>query len=59
MSTHDPIDPTDKKTFRSQHEHAHLTLIDDVNRALDDLAAGRVKDARKALQTLRTRRCAK
>ena len=34
----------------------HLLLIDEVSKGLDDVAAGRVKDARCALQALKRHR---
>jgi prevent-host-death family protein len=36
----------------------HLLLIDEVSNGLDDVAAGRVKDARSAIQTIKRRRSA-
>ncbi|MFC5474977.1 type II toxin-antitoxin system Phd/YefM family antitoxin [Paraherbaspirillum soli] len=39
-----------------EREHIHLLLIDDAGKGLDDVAAGRVKDARSALQSLKRRR---
>ena len=39
-----------------EREHVHLLLIDDASKGLDDVAAGRVKDARSALAALK-RRC--
>lgn len=43
---------------RLEREHVHLLLIDDVAQGLDDVAAGRVKDARAGLQALKRRRAA-
>lgn len=40
-------------------ERIHLLLIDDAGKGLDDVEAGRVKDARPALQALKRRRTAK
>lgn len=44
---------------RLEHERIHLLLIDEVSKGLGDIAAGRVKDARTALQALKRRRAAK
>jgi prevent-host-death family protein len=38
-----------------ERERVHLLLIDDANLGLDDVEAGRVKDARHALQSLKPR----
>ena len=43
---------------RLEREHIHLLLIDDVGQGLDDVAAGRVKDARQTLQRIKRRRAA-
>jgi prevent-host-death family protein len=40
-----------------ERERIHLLVIDDVGKGLDDVAAGRIKDAHDALAALR-RRCA-
>ena len=37
----------------------HLLLLDDADKGLADVEAGRVKDARQALQSLRQRRASK
>ena len=42
-----------------ERERIHLLLIDEAGRGLDDVAAGHVKDARSALQTIKRRRAAK
>ena len=42
-----------------ERERIHLLLIDDAGKGLDDIAAGRVKDARTSLATLKRRRAAK
>jgi len=42
-----------------ERERIHLLLIDDAGKGLDDVEAGRVKDARTALQALKRRRAAK
>lgn len=42
-----------------ERERIHLLLIDDAGKGLDDVEAGRVKDARTALQALKRRRTAK
>jgi prevent-host-death family protein len=44
---------------RLEHERIHLLLIDEASKGLDDIAAGRVKDARDALQAIKRRRAAK
>jgi prevent-host-death family protein len=41
-----------------ERERIHLLLIDQVSIGLDDVAAGRVKDARSALQSIQRRRSA-
>lgn len=41
-----------------ERERIHLLLIDDANKGLDDIAAGRVKDARTTLAALKRRRAA-
>jgi prevent-host-death family protein len=42
-----------------ERERIHLLLIDGVGQGLDDIAAGRVKDARTTLTALKRRRAAK
>ncbi len=42
-----------------ERERIHLRLIDDVGLGLDDVASGRVTDARSALAALKLRRAAK
>ena len=39
-----------------ERERIHLLLIDDASRGLADVAAGKVKDARKALAAIQRRR---
>jgi len=39
-----------------EHERIHLLLIDEASKGLDDVAAGRMKDARSAIQALKRRR---
>jgi prevent-host-death family protein len=39
-----------------ERERIHLLLIDEAGKGLDDVAAGRVQDARESIQRLRTRR---
>lgn len=39
-----------------ERERIHLLLIDEATKGLDDVAAGRVKDARSAIQSLKRRR---
>jgi prevent-host-death family protein len=41
-----------------ERERIHLLLIDDASRGLDDIAAGKVKDARATLAALKRRRAA-
>lgn len=41
-----------------EREHIHLLLIDEAAKGLDDIAAGRVKDARSTLQLIKRRRSA-
>lgn len=42
-----------------ERERIHLMLISEVSKGLDDIAAGRVKDARNTLAALKRRRVAK
>ncbi len=42
-----------------EREHIHLLLIDDAGKGLDDIAAGKVKDAHSTLVALKRRRAAK
>ena len=41
---------------RLERERIHLLLIDEAAKGLDDVAAGRVKDARTAIQSIKRRR---
>ena len=41
-----------------ERERIHLLLIDEVSKGLDDVASGRVKDARSAIQAIKRRRSA-
>lgn len=43
---------------RLERERIHLLLIDEAGKGLDDVAAGRVKDARGAIQSIKRRRSA-
>ncbi len=43
---------------RLEREHIHLLLIEDARRGLEDIVAGRVKDARQTLQRIKRRRAA-
>ncbi|MFA6921893.1 MAG: type II toxin-antitoxin system Phd/YefM family antitoxin [Gallionella sp.] len=43
---------------RLERERIHLLLIDEAGKGLDDVAAGRVKDARCAIAQLKRRRVA-
>jgi prevent-host-death family protein len=42
-----------------ERERIHLLLIDDAGKGLDDIAAGKVKDAHNTLNALKRRRSAK
>ena len=42
-----------------ERERIHLLLIDEAGRGLNDVAAGRVKDARSALQAIKRHRAVK
>ena len=41
---------------RLERERIHLLLIDEAAKGLDDVAAGRVKDARNAIRSIKRRR---
>lgn len=41
---------------RLERERVHLRLIDEAGKGLDDVTAGRVKDARGAIQSIKRRR---
>lgn len=41
---------------RLERERIHLQLIDEAARGLDDVAAGRVQDAREAIEAVKRRR---
>lgn len=43
---------------RLERERIHLLLLDEANKGLDDVAAGRVKDARQVVQRLKRKRAA-
>jgi len=43
---------------RLEREHIHLLLLDEVGKGLDDVASGRVKDARQTIQRLKRKRAA-
>ena len=43
---------------RLEREHIHLLLVDEIDKGLEDLAAGRVKDARLTIQQLKRKRAA-
>jgi len=43
---------------RLERERIHLFLVDEIGKGLDDVAAGRVKNARQAIQKLKNRRAA-
>lgn len=43
---------------RLERERIHLLLVDEIGRGLDDVAAGRVKDARQTIQRIKRRRAA-
>jgi prevent-host-death family protein len=44
---------------RLERERIHLLLIDDASQGLQDVAAGKVKDARSTLTAIKRRRAAK
>jgi len=41
-----------------EHERIHLLLIDEASKGLDDVVAGKVKDARSVIQAIKRRRSA-
>ena len=41
---------------RLERERIHLLLVDEIGKGLDDVAAGRVKDARQAIQRIKRKR---
>lgn len=41
-----------------ERERIHLLLIDEASKGLDDVTAGKVKDARSAIQSIKRRRSA-
>lgn len=41
-----------------ERERIHLLLIDEAGKGLDDVAAGKVKDARSVIQSIKRRRSA-
>ena len=41
-----------------ERERIHLLLVDEIGKGLDDVAAGRVKDARQTIQRIKRRRAA-
>lgn len=43
---------------RLERERIHLLLIDEIGKGLDDVVAGRVKDARQTIQRIKRRRAA-
>jgi len=43
---------------RLERERVHLLLIDEAGKGLDDVAAGRAKDARRATRSIQRRRSA-
>lgn len=43
---------------RLERERIHLLLIDEASKGLDDVAAGRAKDARQVIQRLKRKRAA-
>ncbi len=43
---------------RLERERIHLLLLDEIDKGLDDVAAGRVKDARQTVQRLKRKRAA-
>jgi len=43
---------------RLEREHIHLLLLDEASKGLDDVAVGRVKDARQTIQRLKRKHTA-
>jgi prevent-host-death family protein len=43
---------------RLEREHIHLLLVDEIDKGLDDVSAGRVNDARLTIQRLKRKRAA-
>lgn len=43
---------------RLERERIHLLLIGEISKGLDDVAAGRVKDARSVIESIKRRRSA-
>ncbi len=43
---------------RLERERIHLLLVDEIDKGLNDVAAGRVKDARQTIQRLKRKRTA-
>lgn len=43
---------------RLEREHIHLLLVDEIDKGLDDVAAGRVKSARQVIELLKLKRAA-
>lgn len=43
---------------RLERERIHLLLVDEIGKGLDDVTAGRVKDARQTVQRLKRKRAA-
>lgn len=43
---------------RLERERIHLLLVDEIGKGLDDVAAGRVKDACQTIQRIKRRRAA-
>jgi prevent-host-death family protein len=41
-----------------EHERIHMLLIDEASKGLDDVAAGKVKNARNVIQSIKRRRSA-
>ncbi|MEK7810929.1 MAG: type II toxin-antitoxin system Phd/YefM family antitoxin [Pseudomonadota bacterium] len=41
---------------RLERERIHLLLVDEIGKGLDDVAAGRVKDARQLIQRIKRKR---
>lgn len=46
------------ETISTKNGESFIALIDEASKGLDDVAAGRVKEARRAIQSIKRRRSA-
>ena len=53
------LEPTMHKSNQYEHERIHLLLIDEACKGIDDVIAGRVKDARMILKIRKLQRLIK